>query len=106
VSVRQWLLAHLCKDPAQLDACEVPLLVECCWQVGEEHADGAHAVIKVVQQAVNLREGMGDSCIWDPGRWAFSPANNFRGGTLLLFGRISSAVRSLVCRTKRQCCVE
>lgn len=45
---------YLGKDLAQLDACEVPLLVEGCGQVGEEHADGAHAVIKVVQQAVNL----------------------------------------------------
>lgn len=53
---QQKAVPHLGKDLAQLNACQVPLLVVGCGKVGEEHTDGTHAIVKVVQQAVNLQQ--------------------------------------------------
>lgn len=46
---------HLAEDLPQLDARHVPLAVEGGWQVREEDADGAHAIIQVMKQVGDLR---------------------------------------------------
>lgn len=45
---------YLGEDLAQFYSCLVTLLVEGGREVGEEDTDGAHSVIKVMQEAVNL----------------------------------------------------